>query len=353
MERSLRYHEATPQIGRDAAEAGSQPFTKEEIMMNTYPSVRFTASRRSRFQSISGGMVLSLLLAASPGLADEGGTHANGRGTHMKVSGVVSIVQPDVVTVKTPWGRLRIASATAPKSLKVGEEVEMQVNENNVVVDVHRKGDASHSHRFVSGKLAYVSTDRKEIKLWTPEGEKTFAVQVGRSQLSGVDEGTPIAIELNESGKVIDIHRIMVEIDIDEHPHTKPGYHLTLDGEVTKIKSGLVYVKTPVGQYTLSAKTAPSDVAVGDAMTLWLNQENMVIDHHGKEKNKAGAHRLITGKLIYSGLTKKEVKLWTPEGEQVFPLERMEMKTKGIAEGSTIVVEVNEQGSVVDLRAAQ
>jgi hypothetical protein len=301
-----------------------------------------------------GSMVLSLSMQAPYGLADQGGAQGPGgshvKGTHMKVSGVVSKIQTDLITVKTPWGQLKISSATAPKNLEVGEEVEMQVNDNNVVVDVHRKGDPSHSHRFVSGKLAYASKDRKEIKLWTPEGEKTFDVQTGRSQLSGVEEGTPIAVELNEAGKVIDIHRMTVELEIDEHPHTLSGYHLTLHGEVTKIQSGVVFVKTPVGQYTINAKTAPADAAVGDEVTLWLNEENLVIDHHGKHKNKPGAHRLISGKLVYAGLTKKEIKLWTPEGEKVFPLDRMEVKTKPIAEGSMVTVELDENGTVIDLK---
>jgi hypothetical protein len=37
----------------------------------------------------------------------------------------------------------------------------------------------------------------------------------------------------------------------------------------------------------------------------------------------------------------------------VFPLERMEVKTKPIAEGSNIVVELNEEGTVIDVRKAQ
>ncbi|MEP6887807.1 MAG: hypothetical protein ABI945_05735 [Nitrospirales bacterium] len=53
-------------------------------------------------------------------------------------------------------------------------------------------------------------------------------------------------------------------------------------------------------------------------MTLWVNEENMVIDHHGKEKHKKGSQRRVSGKLIYAGLTKKEIKLWTPEGEKTF-----------------------------------
>jgi hypothetical protein len=43
----------------------------------------------------------------------------------------------------------------------------------------------------------------------------------------------------------------------------------------------------------------------------------------------------------------------TPEGEKVPPVERMEVKTKPIEEGSNIVVELNEEGKVIDLRQAQ
>lgn len=297
-------------------------------------------------------MVLSLLMLAPYGFADEGGKHGISA-THMKVNGVVSKVQSGLTTVKTSWGSMTIASTLTPKNLEVGEDVEMQVNENNAVIDVHRKGEKAHSHRYVSGNLTYTSADRKAVKLWTPEGEKTFDVQTGRSKMSTLEEGAPVTIELNEAGKVIDIHRFTVEMSFDEHPHTTPGYVIQVNGTVTKIQSGVIYVKTPTGQYTISAKTAPSDAAVGDEVSLWVNEENMVIDHHGKEKHKAGMHRLIFGKLIYVGTTKNQIKLSTPEGEKVFPLERMEVKTKPIAEGSNIVVELNEEGTVVDLRKAQ
>ena len=300
---------------------------------------------------VLGSMVLSLMLAPY-GFAEEGGA-AGKKATRMKVDGTVSKVQSDQVTVKTSWGHMVISSATAPKNLKVGEEVEMQVNENNAVIDVHRKGEKGHAHRYVSGNLSYASPDKKEIKLWTPEGEKTFDVQTGRSKMSSFEEGAPVTIELNEAGKVIDIHRFAVEMSFDEHPRTTPGYVIQVNGTVTKIQSGLIYVKTPAGQYTISAKTAPADAAVGDEVSLWLNEESMVIDHHGKEKHKAGTHRLIFGKLIRTGPNKNQVKLSTPEGEKVFPLERMEVKTKPIEDGANIVVELNEEGTVIDVRKAQ
>jgi hypothetical protein len=62
---------------------------------------------------------------------------------------------------------------------------------------------------------------------------------------------------------------------------------------------------------------------------------------------------LVFGKLIRTGPNKNLVKLATPEGVKEFPLERMEVKTKPIADGSNIVVELNEQGTVIDVRLAQ
>jgi hypothetical protein len=41
----------------------------------------------------------------------------------------------------------------------------------------------------------------------TMKGERTFAVQHGDSKLSGMKEGTPIIIELNEAGNVIEIQK--------------------------------------------------------------------------------------------------------------------------------------------------
>ena len=304
-----------------------------------------------------GSIVLSLLMLAPYGYADQGGKHGpggtHGKETHMKITGVVSKVQPKYTTIRTSWGSMTITSDSTPKNLEVGEEVEMWVNENNTVIDVHRKGDPAHAHRFVTGNLVYVGKMKKEIKLLTPEGEKVFPLDRLETKTGGIEEGASVTVELNEAGTVIDLHRFTVEMSIDEHPHIKSGNHLTLNGVVTKVQSGLFYVKTPVGQYTINAKTAPPDAAVGDEVTLWLNEENLVIDHHGKHKNMAGTHRLITGKLIYAGLTKKEIKLWTPEGEKVFPLERMEVKTKPIAEGSMIIVELDEKGTVIDLRKAE
>ena len=75
----------------------------------------------------------------------------------------------------------------------------------------------------------------------------------------------------------------------------------------------------------------------GHEVTVLLNENNAVIDLHpkGQESN----HRFVTGKLVYVGKMKPEIKLPTSEGEKVFPIERQEIKTGGIEEGALVTVE--------------
>ena len=41
----------------------------------------------------------------------------------------------------------------------------------------------------------------------TPEGERSFPVQEGESTLSTIEAGTPITVELNKVGNVIDLRK--------------------------------------------------------------------------------------------------------------------------------------------------
>ena len=41
----------------------------------------------------------------------------------------------------------------------------------------------------------------------TPEGERSFPVQEGESTLSTIEAGTPITVELNKAGNVIDLRK--------------------------------------------------------------------------------------------------------------------------------------------------
>ena len=66
-----------------------------------------------------------------------------------------------------------------------------------------------------------------------------------------------------------------------------------------------------------------------------------------------GAHSFVTGKLVYVGKMKPEIKLQTPEGDKTFPLVRQDIKTGGIEEGTLVTAELNEAGAVIDLHRAK
>jgi hypothetical protein len=132
--------------------------------------------------------------------------------------------------------------------------------------------------------------------------------------------------------------------------------HREVTAVVTAEKSGLLTVKLPDGStMTLNSKNAERHghptPKVGDEVTLVLNENNAIIEAH--PKGHEGPHKFVTGKLVYVGLMKNQIKLITPEGEKVFPLERQEIKTGGIEEGALVTVELNEAGTVIDLHRAK
>lgn len=177
-----------------------RPTRKHAVLVSACAAILFLADPGASDQPAMG-----IDIHLDPGSAKQPGQ--TGSGTHMKLSGVVSKIESGLVFVTTPTGRLTVSSKAIRAVCKVGDKVTMWMNEGNVVIDVHKEGKPS-PHRFITGSLTYVSDDKNEILLWTPEGEKPFPVERGKSKLSAVKDGTPITAELNEEGRIIDIHQV-------------------------------------------------------------------------------------------------------------------------------------------------
>ena len=127
-----------------------------------------------------------------------------------------------------------------------------------------------------------------------------------------------------------------------------------VSGVVTK-GQGKLAIKTPEGTtYQVNDNEAKrhghEPLKEGDQVTLLVNANNSVIDVH--LKGEKGEHQYVTGKLIHLGKMQKEIKLATPEGEKIFPLANLDVKSKGIKEGTVVVAEVNEVGTVIDVHRA-
>jgi len=110
--------------------------------------------------------------------------------------------------------------------------------------------------------------------------------------------------------------------------------HIQASGVVTQVSKTGITLKTPAASVTLNVnateRSGLSQVKVGDELTVWINEDNTVVDVHTKGHQRE--HRLITGKVAYSDPAKSQMKLWTPEGVQTFPIKLGEARLQNIPE---------------------
>jgi hypothetical protein len=130
---------------------------------------------------------------------------------HKKVEGVVTDVKSGLTTVKTPTGTLTLSENAAIRhghgAFKVGDKVTLWVNEGNMVMDAHPKGQLRKAHRFISGKLASIDNGKLQMTLSTSGGVKSFKLKRESRMFRDIAVGTPVTVEVNESGEVIDLHK--------------------------------------------------------------------------------------------------------------------------------------------------
>ncbi len=140
--------------------------------------------------------------------------------------------------------------------------------------------------------------------------------------------------------------------DLEEVAHMRAG-HQKVEGVVSEVKSGLYTVKTSTGAtLTLTEAAAVREghraPKVGDAMTLWVNEGNMVMD--ARPKGQPGkAPRFITGTLASIDNGMSQMTLLTTRGEKGFHLRPENRMFRDIAVGTEVTIEVNDRGEVIDI----
>lgn len=139
------------------------------------------------------------------------------------------------------------------------------VTSNHVVIDHHPQATGQR-HRFITGTLLDAES-KKQIKLWTPEGNQVYSLEEHDAKTNPLPEGTMVTVEINESGNVIDLHPVETEVGAcDKRHHCKVMLH----GIVLKIEESMIFIKTPMVEYELPTNLASPNTAPGDEMTLWV-----------------------------------------------------------------------------------
>ena len=131
---------------------------------------------------------------------------------HQQVEGVVTEVKSGLYTVKTSTGAtLTLAESAALRQgravPKVGDEMTLWVNEGNMVMDARPKGQPRKRPRFIAGTFVSIDHDKPEMTLSTSGGKKSFMLRRESRMFRNIAVGTEVTIEVNDMGKVIDIHK--------------------------------------------------------------------------------------------------------------------------------------------------
>ena len=140
--------------------------------------------------------------------------------------------------------------------------------------------------------------------------------------------------------------------DPEEVARIKLG-HQKVDGVVIEIRSGLYTVKTSTGATLTLAEAAAVRHGqripkVGDELTLWVNEGNMVMAAYPKGQ-PGNAPRFITGTLTSIENGKSKMTLTTSGGEKSYNLRPESRMFRDIAVGSEVTIEVNDTGEVIDI----
>jgi hypothetical protein len=140
--------------------------------------------------------------------------------------------------------------------------------------------------------------------------------------------------------------------DPEEVARMKFG-HQKVEVVVVELKSGLYIVKTSTGATLTLAEAAAvrhghSVPKVGDEMTLWVNEGNMVMDACPKGQPSKASH-FISGTLTSLDYGKSRMTLSVMAGEQDFSLRPENRMFRDIAVGNQVMIEVNDRGEVIDI----
>ncbi|MGB4068754.1 MAG: hypothetical protein WBK08_12055 [Nitrospira sp.] len=131
-----------------------------------------------------------------------------GSKAHLLLTGTISKMKSNFIFFKTPIGIVNVNTKIGIKSAKIGQTMTLHMHHDSIVADLAASRDSTLIRRFITGPLEFATPDRASVRLWTPEGEQTYPAELGRSALNGAREGTPITVELDGQGDILEFHRM-------------------------------------------------------------------------------------------------------------------------------------------------
>ena len=148
-------------------------------------------------------LIVPTVVGAAIGAEDHARGHTQFTSAVTQKAGALVVTTPNGATHQL---NENMARRHGQEPFKAGDEVVVVLDENNYIVDMHRKGKEG-THQRVTGKLIHVGMTKQQIKLQTSDGEKVFPLTEQGQKTKGIPDGALVTVELNEVGAVIDVHR--------------------------------------------------------------------------------------------------------------------------------------------------
>ncbi|MDH5700094.1 MAG: hypothetical protein OEZ41_09060 [Nitrospirota bacterium] len=138
-----------------------------------------------------------------------------------------------------------------------------------------------------------------------------------------------------------------------------PHSHHDLPGTISKIESGLMYIKI---EGASGEKLRPRPVSVkkaermglhkakvGDKVIVTLDESNVLLDIHDPSRPVHG-HRILVGNLAYADPVWEVVEIFTSKGLESFSVDPLTSSKLGVLqEGALVRAELDEANVLIDI----
>ena len=212
------------------------------------------------------------------------------------ILGTVEDVRSEQARIHTGEGQPRfvpmnVRKAKGLQDLKKGDLVEVTVNDQNLLVDVHKAGESTY-HRVVRGQLAGpVDTGHDKAVIRTTNGkEESHLVRpVARSKVASIPVGADVIFLIDELDKIVDVTMGSLEsvhraAELGQQKSPLKGNLSQVVGVILKpLADNAISIRTEDGKehsYEVRSLIQPrvATLSKGDAAMLLVDEENKVTD---------------------------------------------------------------------------
>lgn len=239
---------------------------------------------------------VALMAAGAEAVAETAGTDSQHVAGNRVLLGTVHDVRSEQAQIDTGEGQPRYVPMNVRRDkglpdLKKGDLVEITVNDQNLLVDVHIAGESS-DHHVVKGQLAGpLETGHDKAVIRTADGKEQshFIRPVARSKVASIPVGADVFFLIDELDKIVDVtfgSKEAVARSSEQSLTMSPlkGNLKQVRGKIVKpLHDNHIVIKTDEGKersYEARPLIQPrlKELSKGDAAVLLVDNEEKVTD---------------------------------------------------------------------------